>query len=65
MFFCFLIFPLSEHQDLLGQLDVVQHREEREDLKMELESLVTRMEEKGAQITKLRKHWQTVGRDEV
>uniref|UniRef100_H3D405 Centrosomal protein 57kDa-like protein 1 n=1 Tax=Tetraodon nigroviridis TaxID=99883 RepID=H3D405_TETNG len=49
-----------EHQDLLRQLGVVQNREEKEDLKLELESLVSRMEEKGAQITKLRKHWQMV-----
>lgn len=60
----FFFFSLSEHQDLLGQLDVAHHRKEREDLKLELESLVTRMEEKGAQITKLRKHWQVVCRDE-
>lgn len=61
----FFFFFLREYQDLLGQLDVVQHREEREDLKLELESLVTRMEEKGAQITKLRKHWQMVSSDEI
>lgn len=44
---------------------MAQHREEREELKLELESLVTRMEEKGAQITKLRKHWQMVCHDEI
>lgn len=65
-FVIFFFFSfLREYQDLLGQLDVVQHREEREDLKLELESLVTRMEEKGAQITKLRKHWQMVSSDEI
>lgn len=42
---------------------MTQHREEREDLKLELERLVTRMEEKGAQITKLRKHWKMVCHD--
>lgn len=59
------VFLPSEHQDLLGQLDVVQNREEKEDLKLELESLVTRMEEKGAQISKLRKHWQMVCPDQA
>lgn len=58
---CGFVPLLSEHQDLLRQLGVVQNREEKEDLKLELESLVSRMEEKGAQITKLRKHWQMVG----
>lgn len=42
---------------------MTQHCEEREDLKLELERLVTRMEEKGAQITKLRKHWKMVCHD--
>lgn len=51
---------LSEHQELVEEIDMTQHREEREDLKLELERLVTRMEEKGAQITKLRKHWKMV-----
>lgn len=59
----FIFFFLSEHQELLEEIDVTQHREEREDLKLELERLVTRMEEKGAQITKLRKHWKMVCHD--
>ncbi|XP_011615953.2 centrosomal protein CEP57L1 isoform X1 [Takifugu rubripes] len=46
-----------EHQELVEEIDATQRREDREDLKLELERLVTRMEEKGAQITKLRKHW--------
>lgn len=48
----------------MGHVDATQNPEEREDLKLELERLVTRMEEKGAQITKLRKHWETVHCDE-
>lgn len=55
-----LIFLLSEHQELVGQIDVTQEREQRQDLQRELERLVARMEEKGAQITKLRKHQRTV-----
>ncbi|XP_036943438.1 centrosomal protein CEP57L1 [Acanthopagrus latus] len=49
-----------EHQELVGQIDVTQEREQRQDLQRELERLVARMEEKGAQITKLRKHQRTV-----
>ncbi|XP_047429042.1 centrosomal protein CEP57L1 [Mugil cephalus] len=49
-----------EHQELLRQIDATQHREQRRDLQRELERLVVRMEEKGTQITKLRKHQQTV-----
>ncbi|XP_070705007.1 centrosomal protein CEP57L1 isoform X2 [Pempheris klunzingeri] len=49
-----------EHQELVDQIDATQHHEQRQDLQRELERLVARMEEKGAQITKLRKHQQTV-----
>ncbi|XP_038583369.1 centrosomal protein CEP57L1 isoform X2 [Micropterus salmoides] len=49
-----------EHQELVGQIDATQQREQRQDLQRELERLVSRMEEKGAQITKLRKYQQTV-----
>ncbi|XP_053300586.1 centrosomal protein CEP57L1 isoform X2 [Pleuronectes platessa] len=49
-----------EHQDLLREIDLTQNREERQELQSELERLVARMEEKGVQITKLRKHQQTV-----
>ncbi|KAM3602249.1 uncharacterized protein V6R79_000660 [Siganus canaliculatus] len=49
-----------EHQELVCQIGATQHLEQREDLKRELERLVARMEEKGAQITKLRKHQQMV-----
>lgn len=52
--------PHSEHQELMGQIDATQQSKQRQDLQRELERLVTRMEEKGAQITKLRKHQQTV-----
>lgn len=55
-----LIDVLSEHQELVEEIGMTQHCEDREDLKLELERLVTRMEEKGAQITKLRKHWKMV-----
>ena len=51
---------VSEHQELVRQVDAAQHREQRQDLQRELERLVARMEEKGAQITKLRKHQQSV-----
>lgn len=61
----FILFFLSEYQDLLGQIDEAENREEREDLKLEMESLVTRMEEKGAQITTVRKHWQMVRPDQI
>lgn len=56
------IFLPSEHQELVGQIDATQEREHRQDLQRELERLVARMEEKGAQITKLRKHRRTVCR---
>ncbi|XP_018528128.2 LOW QUALITY PROTEIN: centrosomal protein CEP57L1 [Lates calcarifer] len=49
-----------EHQELVHQIDATQHREQKQDLQRELERLVARMEEKGVQITKLRKHQQTV-----
>lgn len=49
-----------EHQELVHQIDAMQHGEQMQDLQRELERLVARMEEKGAQITKLRKHQQTV-----
>ncbi|XP_071335486.1 centrosomal protein CEP57L1 [Trachinotus anak] len=49
-----------EHQELMHQIDATPHRKQKEDLQRELERLVARMEEKGVQITKLRKHQQTV-----
>ncbi|XP_035534243.1 centrosomal protein CEP57L1 isoform X2 [Morone saxatilis] len=49
-----------EHQELVAQIDATQHRNQKQDLQRELERLVARMEEKGVQITKLRKHQQTV-----
>ncbi|XP_060738615.1 centrosomal protein CEP57L1 isoform X1 [Tachysurus vachellii] len=49
-----------EHQELVRQIDETDKRELREDLERELDCLVRRMEEKAAQITKLRKHQQTV-----
>ncbi|TSL47636.1 Centrosomal protein cep57l1 [Bagarius yarrelli] len=49
-----------EHQELVRQIDETERRELREDLERELDCLVRRMEGKAAQITKLRKHQQTV-----
>ncbi|KAM4633168.1 centrosomal protein CEP57L1 [Polymixia lowei] len=49
-----------EHQELERQIDGTHHREHREDLERELEGLVKKMEEKGVQITRLRKHQETV-----
>ncbi|XP_062857225.1 centrosomal protein CEP57L1 [Trichomycterus rosablanca] len=49
-----------EHQELVRQIDETDERELREDLERELDCLVRRMEEKSAQITKLRKHQLTV-----
>nr|XP_040017335.1 centrosomal protein CEP57L1 [Gasterosteus aculeatus aculeatus] len=49
-----------EHQELVHQIESTQHCKQKPDLQRELESLIARMEEKGAQITKLRKHQQKV-----
>uniref|UniRef100_A0A3B4B2X9 Cep57 centrosome microtubule-binding domain-containing protein n=1 Tax=Periophthalmus magnuspinnatus TaxID=409849 RepID=A0A3B4B2X9_9GOBI len=49
-----------EHLELMQQIDGTHDHKNRQDLKNELERLVTKMEEKGAQITKLRKHQQMV-----
>ncbi|XP_068071518.1 centrosomal protein CEP57L1 isoform X3 [Danio rerio] len=49
-----------EHQELVKQIDETSRRELRDDLERELDCLVKRMEEKAAQISKLRKHQQTV-----
>ncbi|KAG7239224.1 hypothetical protein INR49_029977 [Caranx melampygus] len=49
-----------EHQELVQQIDDTTHQKQKQDLQRDLERLVARMEEKGVQITKLRKHQQTV-----
>ncbi|XP_033846465.1 centrosomal protein CEP57L1 [Periophthalmus magnuspinnatus] len=49
-----------EHLELMQQIDGTHDHKNRQDLKNELERLVTKMEEKGAQITKLRKHQQMI-----
>uniref|UniRef100_A0A8C1T979 Centrosomal protein 57kDa-like protein 1 n=1 Tax=Cyprinus carpio TaxID=7962 RepID=A0A8C1T979_CYPCA len=49
-----------EHQELVKQIDETSKRELHDDLERELDCLVKRMEEKAAQISKLRKHQQTV-----
>lgn len=54
------VFFVSEQQELVGQIEATQHCQQRQDMQRDLERLVARMEEKGAQITKLRKHQQTV-----
>ncbi|XP_059501214.1 centrosomal protein CEP57L1 isoform X3 [Stegostoma tigrinum] len=45
-----------EHQDLLKQIQGTKNIDVREDLERELECLVKRMEKKGDQISKLKKH---------
>lgn len=50
----------SEYHELVGEIDSTQQPKHRQDLQRELERLVIRMEEKGTQITKLRKHQQMV-----
>ncbi|XP_008395889.1 centrosomal protein CEP57L1 isoform X1 [Poecilia reticulata] len=49
-----------DYQELERQIAATGEPEQREDLQKELERLTTKMEEKGAQITKLRKHQQMV-----
>ncbi|MEQ2214123.1 hypothetical protein XENOCAPTIV_006240 [Xenoophorus captivus] len=49
-----------EYQDLERQTEATREQEQREDLQTELERLAAKMEEKGDQITKLRKHQQMV-----
>lgn len=49
-----------EYHELVGQIDATQQSKHKQDLQKELERLVIRMEEKGTQITKLRKHQQMV-----
>uniref|UniRef100_A0A3B1JBI1 Centrosomal protein 57kDa-like protein 1 n=1 Tax=Astyanax mexicanus TaxID=7994 RepID=A0A3B1JBI1_ASTMX len=49
-----------EHQELVRQIDETDQHKLRDDLERELDCLVGRMEEKAGQISKLRKHKQTV-----
>ncbi|XP_047243339.1 centrosomal protein CEP57L1 isoform X1 [Girardinichthys multiradiatus] len=49
-----------EYQDLERLTEATREQEQREDLQRELERLAAKMEEKGDQITKLRKHQQMV-----
>ncbi|XP_072558608.1 centrosomal protein CEP57L1 isoform X2 [Paramormyrops kingsleyae] len=49
-----------EHQELARQIEETQKQELREDLERELDCLVRRMEDKGTQISQLRKHQQEV-----
>ncbi|XP_018585823.1 centrosomal protein CEP57L1 isoform X2 [Scleropages formosus] len=51
-----------EHQELMKQIEETRKCELREDLERELDCLVQRMEEKGAQISQLRKHQLAVER---
>ncbi|XP_041105832.1 centrosomal protein cep57l1-like isoform X2 [Polyodon spathula] len=50
------LFCSSEHQELLKQIQETRITEVREDLERELDCLVKRMEVKGDQISKLKKH---------
>ncbi|XP_051955068.1 centrosomal protein CEP57L1 isoform X3 [Xyrauchen texanus] len=54
-----------EHQELARQIDETTKRELREDLERELDSLVKKMEDKAAQISKLRKHQQTIQKNQL
>ncbi|XP_060093951.1 centrosomal protein CEP57L1 isoform X2 [Heteronotia binoei] len=49
-----------EHQELLKQIQETKNHEVREDLERELECLVKQMEIKGEQITKLKRHQESV-----
>lgn len=49
-----------EQQELMNQIDNTLDHNKKQDLKHELERLVSKMEVKGAQITKLRKHQHTI-----
>uniref|UniRef100_A0ACB8GE19 Uncharacterized protein n=1 Tax=Sphaerodactylus townsendi TaxID=933632 RepID=A0ACB8GE19_9SAUR len=49
-----------EHQDLLKQIQETKSYEVREDLERELECLVKQMEIKGEQITKLKRHQDSI-----
>ncbi|XP_067841115.1 centrosomal protein CEP57L1 isoform X2 [Heptranchias perlo] len=49
-----------EHQDLLKQIQGTKNTDVREDLERELDCLVKRMEKKGDQISKLKKHQNNV-----
>ncbi|MBN3319341.1 CE57L protein, partial [Atractosteus spatula] len=49
-----------EHQELVTQIQETERLEVREDLERELDSLVKRMEVKGEQISKLKKHQKAV-----
>lgn len=60
VYFEWCVLCYSEHQELVRQIDETDKRELREDLERELDCLVRRMEEKAIQISKLRKHQQTV-----
>ncbi|NWV03768.1 CE57L protein, partial [Ptilonorhynchus violaceus] len=51
---------ISEHQELLKQIQETQDSQVREDLEQELVCLVKQMEMKGKQISKLKKHQATV-----
>lgn len=57
----FSIFILdSEHQELAKQVQEAEDSNLREDLERELDQLVTRMELKGQQISKLKRHQEKV-----
>jgi hypothetical protein len=50
----------SEHQEISNEINEATDTKVREDLERELEALVSRMEAKSQQISKVRKHQQKV-----
>jgi centrosomal protein CEP57 len=53
-------FFFSEHQEISNEINEATDTKVREDLERELEALVSRMEAKSQQISKVRKHQQKV-----
>lgn len=51
---------ISEHQEISNEINEATDPKIREDLERELEALVSRMEAKSQQISKVRKHQQKV-----
>lgn len=58
--FCEFLQLFSEHQEYMKQIHEAKDPRIREDLERELDILVAKMEAKGQQISKVRKHQQKV-----
>ena len=56
----FFVLLNSEHQELMSQIHETTDTRMREDLERELDILIARMEAKGDQIAKLRRHKEKV-----